>query len=139
VLAGLLYFLAGGISYTASKAADATRQQMIASLEAALRYEAASRLARGRSTEIAELAAASPVRWMQERPLDYLGEYPGKPARLPRTAVWYWETGSRRLVFVAAGDGTEARNEWHYRIVVDGANQTSPRLQLVAPSRRKSP
>lgn len=139
VLAVALYFLIGGLGFTAGKAADVVREQTLANVEAALRYEAASRIARGRSSEIAGLAAESPARWMQDRPHDYLGEYPGHPVRLPNTAVWYWDSGSRQLVFLAAGSDAATRGEWRYRIVADSANEASPRLEQVVSPRRKQP
>lgn len=135
----LIHFLLGGLEATRRKAAEATRQQVVATIEAALRYEAASRMARGRASEIGALANESPVRWMQERPRDYLGEFPGAPSRVPATAAWYWDSRARQVVFLlakaAAEDVVTGREATRYRIVADSSSGAAVNLVKAVPPR----
>lgn len=138
-IAVLLYFFLDGLEATRRKAAEATRQQVVANIEAALRYEASSRMARGRASEIGALADESPVRWMQERPRDYLGEFPGQPSRVPATSAWYWDSRARQVVFLLAKSATEdaatGREALRYRIVADSSRGAEVALVRAASAR----
>jgi len=50
-----------------------------------------------REGEAGMLEVENPTRWLSEKPTDYAGEYP----RQPEPGAWYFDSGTRELVYVA--------------------------------------
>ncbi|MGE0355581.1 MAG: hypothetical protein AB7P08_01575 [Burkholderiales bacterium] len=87
-------------------AEKATVELTILNLRTGLRLAVAELIIAGREREVASLAGANPVRWLERPPEGYLGEIdtPEDPARMPGGA-WYFDRGRRELVYRVSHDG----------------------------------
>jgi prepilin-type N-terminal cleavage/methylation domain-containing protein len=73
-------------------------EENIAQIKAALRLQVADRVAANRTAEIAALAGENPVRWLDEPPPGYRGEF--EEGRAPACrGCWYFDRGRRELVY----------------------------------------
>lgn len=71
------------------------------SLRTALMTEVADRLIHDRAMDTKDLVGSNPVRFLENPPPGYLGEFKDvDPSRLPR-ASWYFDRGSGELVYLA--------------------------------------
>jgi hypothetical protein len=98
VISTLGYFLLQAIDYLQEAAEKTTFEQTVANIEAGLRFEAASRLARGQN--IRDLLEGNPMRWMRKLPTGYLGELPGRLSDAKKRGVWYYDKAVGQLVYV---------------------------------------
>ncbi|MBX3665086.1 MAG: prepilin-type N-terminal cleavage/methylation domain-containing protein [Burkholderiales bacterium] len=63
----------------------------------ALQIRLAELILERREGEARALEVENPTRWLSERPTDYGGSYPARP----EPGTWYFEEGTRELVYVA--------------------------------------
>ena len=97
VLAVLGWFLLVAVGGVQEQAEKKKFEMTVANIEAGLRYEASSRLARGVANPARTLLAGNPIRWLATRPDNYLGEYPGRLADAKRVGVWYYDQSAGDL------------------------------------------
>ena len=73
--------------------------QVKSELQSALLLEAASRITKGESATLTELAGTNPMTLLLKAPGNYLGEFAAPPAAgVPRHA-WYYDPARARLVY----------------------------------------
>jgi len=107
----------------------------LANLRSALRIESALLLNRGRAADIAALAGANPIRWLDAPPAGYLGEFDQAPVDTPGS--WYFDRGRRELVYRVAALAylsEPATGELRLQVVGSpaiGATLPSARIELV--------
>ena len=91
----------------------------VANLRTGLRYKTGDLLIRDKVSEIATLADENPVKWLENTPENYLGEFDGKPDTDLR-GKWFFDKTRHELVytvnnrrhFVPASD-QEYALRWH--------------------------
>lgn len=79
-------------------------------LRAALAGQVATLQARGREHEIATLAGANPVQWLQRPPAGYAGELSAAQAAGLAAGSWYFDPLAHHLVYVRRGQETSLNN-----------------------------
>jgi general secretion pathway protein G len=97
VLAGVLLNRLRVYEEAAEKAA---MQQTAAAIKSALQMRVASYMISGRDKEIENLRSENPVRWLQENPAGYAGEFYADAYARVRPGSWYFDLTSRELVYV---------------------------------------
>jgi general secretion pathway protein G len=91
----------------------------LAALKMGLQFQLAELIVTNRQMTAAQLERENPIRWLQEPPANYLGEYT-KP---PQPGNWYYATSARELVYVpnnsAYLDARRSENkELRFRVAV---------------------
>jgi len=99
IICVFLYFLLDRMSYTEEMAEKSIMESTAASLQSALRIETVSRMTRGESNTIEEMALINPVKWLQRPPENYLGELPGPAPIDAQHGTWYYDSKTRVLVY----------------------------------------
>lgn len=145
LLAGVLYFLLDRLLYMQEMAEKTGVEETVRSINAGLRLEAASRLARGAGTRLPALEDENPIKWLSVPPRNYLGEH-ARPPLNAKPPYWYFQPEQRQLIYrpnnnahlvVEAGEGKELR--FAVRVTADGSNPVlrprSPPLWFGAPVR----
>jgi len=103
-------------------------------ISSGLRYAMAEDIIHGTEGRIAERVGGNPVRWLDQPPAGYLGEFPATPEPLPAGA-WVFDSTRRELCYrpklfkhlVIAGDGQLLR----WRIESVAASPASARVSAV--------
>lgn len=134
VVSVLLYLLLDRVLYMQEMAEKTEVEETVRSINYALRLEAASRMARGSGPSLAPIEKENPVKWLETRPRNYLGEY-GQPPEGARPAYWYYHSGERSLVYrpnrgehLTVGQGKGKHKELRFVVKVDGG-KPHPMLQ----------
>jgi general secretion pathway protein G len=140
VMAGILFNRLRLYEEAAEKAA---MQQTAAAIKSALQMRVAAYMISGRDNEIENLRNENPVRWLQEKPADYAGEfYADAYARVP-PGSWYFDLTRREFIYaINLGNnfkpGPDGRKWVRYRVSVKyenmSANDAPPRKVLSAVS-----
>jgi prepilin-type N-terminal cleavage/methylation domain-containing protein len=74
-------------------------------INSALLFEFASRVIRGKRSDIPELSEVNPVKWLGQQPSNYLGEFRDPPLNEDQLGNWYYDAASHELVYlVRRGD-----------------------------------
>ena len=125
LFAGILYNRLRVYEEAAEKAA---MQQTAAAIKSALQMRVAAYMISGRDTEIESLRNENPVKWLQENPADYAGEFYADAYARVRPGSWYFDLARRELIYVInLGDnfkpGPDARKwvRYHVRIEYEDA------------------
>lgn len=71
-------------------------EMTVSNINSGLRLEMAERIMTAREASIVELAGGNPVRWLEEKPGGYLGEFPSAPDGF-RPGYWYFDTAHKYL------------------------------------------
>lgn len=121
LLAGILFSRLRLYEEAAEKAA---MQQTAAAIKSALQMRVASYLISGRDNEIEKLRSENPVRWLQEQPADYAGEFYADAFARVRPGSWYFDLTHRELIYVVnLGNnfkaGPDGRKWVRYRVRID--------------------
>lgn len=82
--------------YYQERAEKAAVEATLAAFKMGLQFQLAELIVTNRQMAAAQLERENPVRWLQEPPANYLGEYT-KP---PQPGSWYYATSARELVYV---------------------------------------
>ena len=118
LIAGILFNRLRLYEEAAEKAA---MQQTAAAIKSALQMRVASYMISGRDKEIENLRNENPVKWLQENPADYAGEFYADAYARVRPGSWYFDLTRRELIYVInLGDnfkpGPDARKWVRYRV-----------------------
>jgi hypothetical protein len=106
-------------------------EQMLGTLRSALHLEVASLMAKGNMGGIGNLAGQNPMDWLGEKPKNYVGVYYSPKAGMIDAGNWYFDMGSKNLVYLAsnashlqtaAGEGKILR--FRAKLVVDSGSGT---------------
>jgi prepilin-type N-terminal cleavage/methylation domain-containing protein len=86
-----------------------------------LLFEFARRLTHGERGGIPALVGVNPVQWLAQKPTNYLGEFRDPPVGDEFPGNWYYDTGTRELVYLIKRSsnfqtGASGKNEVRYRI-----------------------
>jgi prepilin-type N-terminal cleavage/methylation domain-containing protein len=84
------------LSYYQEAAERAQFQATLQIYKTALQIRLAELMVARREGEAQTLEAENPTRWMAERPANYAGDFP----EIPQPGNWYFDAGSRELVYV---------------------------------------
>jgi len=97
IMAGILLNRLRVYQEAAEKAA---MQQTAGAIKSALQMRVASYMIGGRDNEIEHLRSENPVRWLQEPPQNYAGEFHADAyARVP-PGSWYFDLGRQEFIYV---------------------------------------
>jgi len=108
-------------------AEKAAMQQTAAAIKSALQMRVASYMIGGRDKEIENLRNENPVSWLQENPVNYVGEFYADAYARVRPGNWYFDRTRRELIYVVnLGEnfkpGPDARKWVRYRVSVKYEN-----------------
>lgn len=78
-------------------------KQLISSLRTALAMRSAEAMARGGDAGLMTLAHQNPMRWLQNMPENYLGEYYSVPKEGLPNGNWYFDRRAQTLVYLPSG------------------------------------
>jgi len=121
----VLSVLLAGLSWALGYAQEQTEKTMVRyaviALESGLKLEAASRLTRGRSADVAKLAGEDPFQWLEPKPQGYNGAWREPAAGRRAEPGWYWDAARSEVVYVLDRSdrfrpGPSGRGEIRYRI-----------------------
>jgi type II secretory pathway pseudopilin PulG len=87
--------------YVQEYAEKTAMELMISNFQTALRVKVGELLIADRAKEIATLAGANPVDWLESRPENYRGALNGAPGADSK-GQWYFDTATHELVYTAA-------------------------------------
>jgi len=121
VIAGILFNRLRLYEEAAEKAA---MQQTAAAIKSALQMRVAAYMVSGRDKEIENLRNENPVKWLQENPADYAGEFYADAYARVRQGSWYFDLARRELIYVInRGNnfkpGADARKWVRYRVKIE--------------------
>jgi prepilin-type N-terminal cleavage/methylation domain-containing protein len=121
VMAGILLNRLRVYEEAAEKAA---MQQTAAAIKSALQMRVASYLISGRHREIERLRTENPVKWLQEHPDNYAGEFYADVYARVRPGSWYFDLTRGELVYVInLGNkfrpGPDGRKWVRYRVRIE--------------------
>lgn len=71
-------------------------EMTISNARSGLRWEMSDRIMTKREASIVDLAGGNPVRWMENPPNEYLGEFPAAPEKFP-PGSWYFDALRKEL------------------------------------------
>ncbi len=97
ILAGMLLQRVWLYQEQAEKAA---MEQMAGALQTALVLQYAQFLTHGQESEIKTLTSENPLRWLMQKPGNYVGEFYGVSAEAVAPGSWAFDLKSRELVYV---------------------------------------
>ena len=105
-------------------AEKAAMQQTAAAIKSALQMRVAAYMISGRDNEIEHLRSENPVSWLQEAPVDYVGEFYADAYARVRPGSWYFDLTRRELVYVISlgnnfKPGTDGRKWVRYRVRIE--------------------
>jgi general secretion pathway protein G len=105
--------------YYQERAEKAAVEATLAALKMGLQFQLAELIVTNRQMTAARLERENPVRWLQEPPANYLGEY----SRPTQSGNWYYATSDHELIYVPnnsaylATSGNENK-ELRFRVVI---------------------
>ncbi len=99
-------------------------QQTAAAIKSALQMRVAAYMIDGRDSEIEQLRTEDPIRWLQEPPTDFAGEFYADAYTRVRPGSWYFDLSRRELVYVInLGNnfkpGLDGRKWVRYRVRIE--------------------
>lgn len=123
VVIGLVSILgvvaAGRLLYYQELAEKAAMESVLAGTKMGLQIRMAEMIITNRQSQVIELERENPMRWLQDPPANYAGEYapPVKPGN------WYYAAGERELVYVPNSSsyldtGQAGGKELRYRVAI---------------------
>jgi len=98
-----------------------TRDAELNNIRLAIAESWVHKQARHESIDVKTLVKTNPMRFINEIPINYIGEMSAKPAGLH--TVWYFDINRKQLVYVHSDD-TEAR----YELINTSTSQSSSKL-----------
>ena len=105
------------LCYYRERAEKAMVDSTVELVKMGLRIRMAELVASNRSTELPQLARENPVRWLDEPPAGYAGEYtaPGKPGN------WYYASQENELIYLPSSTsyldtGQNKKKELRFRV-----------------------
>lgn len=119
VISVLATLAADRLFYYRERAEKAMMDETLELVKMGLRVRMAELVVSNRSTEIPQLQRQNPMRWMDEPPAGYAGEYvkPAKPGS------WYYATEKNELIYVPSSTsyldtGPNNDKELHFRVAI---------------------
>jgi general secretion pathway protein G len=93
----------------------------VVSLRSSLNLRLGEVLVRNDVKEALRLARANPMEWLYEKPSNYAGEFSNPEPGLIARGKWYWDAGSRELVYLVDNGrdftpDSEGRKRVRYRV-----------------------
>ena len=86
-------------------------------INSALLFEFAGRVIGGKRDEIPDLLSTNPMKWLAQKPGNYLGELRDPPLNEDRLGNWYYDPTGHELVYlVRRGDNFQADREGKKRV-----------------------
>lgn len=104
VVITIIVFLAGmllqRVWFYQEQAEKAAMEQVAGAVQSALVMQYGHLLTRGKEAEVKNLQAENPMRWLMQRPDNYVGEFFGlTPSTIP-AGNWAFDLKSRELIYV---------------------------------------
>lgn len=140
VLAIMLGLLLQRVVEYQEQAEKAAVELTIRNLRSALRWEVGQRMIHGRGEDIAQLAGANPIAWLQRPPPGYVGESVVPAAAQIEAGSWYFDIAARELAYLprfrshlktAANSTAELRWRLHALKNVPGADVNPAVTEIV--------
>lgn len=73
-------------------------EMTIRNIQSGLRLEMSERIMTKHESSIVEMAGSNPVNWLEKKPDNYLGEFPGIPDRFS-SGSWYFDTSRHEISY----------------------------------------
>lgn len=103
---GLLVMVAlERVAYYRRAGDEAGVQALLINMRSALSGKVMALQARGREQDIAALAGANPVAWLERTPDNYAGELAPEAAKNVKAGNWYFDLEQQKLIFVRGAQG----------------------------------
>lgn len=93
------------VAYYRRAGDEAGVQALLINMRSALSGKVMALQAQGREKEIAALAGANPVTWLERAPSNYVGELTDGAAKSVKAGNWYFDPTQQKLIFVRGGQG----------------------------------
>ena len=111
--------LAERLLYYQERAEKATLGLVLARTKMALQVRMAELIMTNRQRQVIDLEMENPMKWLEEPPLSYAGEY----AQPSQPGTWYYSTPEHEMVYVPTNSsyldvGSAASKELRFRVVV---------------------
>lgn len=106
IIAAMISVLLSNVNHAQHQVEVAMMETDVANIRWELRELWAHRNATGQTFVVTEIDNTNPLRWVNERPKNYSGEYAEMP--VGAQSVWYFDTSAKRLVYVFS-DGQSIR------------------------------
>jgi prepilin-type N-terminal cleavage/methylation domain-containing protein len=122
VLSVLLAVLLNRLAFYQEAAERARFEYELRMYKTALQIRLAELILERREGEARMLEVENPTRWLSEKPTNYGGEYPARPA----PGTWYFDQATREMVYVANSEKGLAINN------VNGMKQLRFRIKIIS-------
>jgi general secretion pathway protein G len=109
--------------YYQERAEKAMLELVLARTKMGLQIHMAELIMTNRQRQVIDLEKENPMRWLDEPPLNYAGEY----AAPPKPGTWYYATQEHEMVYVPTNSsyletGATASKELRFQVVVPMAD-----------------
>ena len=86
------------LGYYQEMAEKAKMESELRTIKTGLQIRLAELIVTNRQSEAAALESEDPIRWLDDKPVNYGGAYPERP----RPGTWYFDRQQRQLVYVVS-------------------------------------
>lgn len=93
------------VAYYRRAGDEAGVQALLVNLRSALSGRVMALQVQGKEREIASLAGANPVAWLERAPANYAGALTPDAAKKVKAGNWYFDLAQQKLIFVRSGQG----------------------------------
>lgn len=124
VVALLATALLNRINFYQEQAEKAAMEHTVGALRSALHLQMTSLLAKSKESEIPVLVGQNPMKWLAEKPPNYVGEYFAPKPQDIEIGNWYFDLHKRNLIYLP-------RNNTFLHIEQSGLKQVSFHVRLV--------
>lgn len=138
VVAVLMGIFLGRVLYYQEQAEKTAMTEVAGTLQSALIMQYGRILTRGQASDVEWLAKDNPMNWLQQKPLNYAGEFNDPTPLTVEPGNWVFDLGSRDLIYVPRlannfKPGKDGKQWIRYHVVVQYEPSRLPSL-LNAPA-----
>lgn len=107
------------LAFYQEEAERAGAQLLVTNMQSALRSRAYETAMRGGPADLAVLAGANPIGWLNREPENYAGEIDNSTAKSLAPGYWYFDREQRTLVYVFSSKKSflgDSYERWYFRV-----------------------
>jgi general secretion pathway protein G len=134
VVAVLMSIFLGRVLYYQEQAEKTAMTEVAGTIQSALTIQYGRILTRGQTSDVEWLVKDNPMNWLQQKPLNYAGEFHSPTPLTAEPGNWIFDLDSRDLVYVPRlannfKPGKDGRQWIRYHVVVQYEPSRLPSLQ----------
>lgn len=138
VVAVLMSIVLGRMLYYQEQAEKTMMAGVAGTIQSALIIQYGRILTRGKASDVEWLAKDNPMNWLQQKPLNYAGEFHDPTPLTAEPGNWIFDLGSRELIYVPNlvnnfKPGKDGKQWIRYHVVVQYEPSRLPSLQNASP------